>query len=135
MTYEAWEAAVPESIKRDPLWKMAVYRKALFPGRHCVAGRDSAGWRQTNHQPRGPTVPGSRINRRKYRRRLFQEQSKRPGAFLEYSLGSARESRGWYWKARHVLEAKVTDHRMELLSELIRLLLAMIRRPTSQEFG
>jgi len=55
--------------------------------------------------------------------------------FYEYSLGSARESRGWYWKGRHVLGDKVTAHRMELLSELIRLLLAMIHHPRDKTFG
>src|SRR5512139_2545087 len=46
--------------------------------------------------------------------------------FYEYALGSARESRDWYYKARHVLRAEVTAHRLELLTQIIRLLLTMV---------
>jgi len=46
--------------------------------------------------------------------------------FYEYALGSARESRGWYYKGRHLLASEVALHRMRLLTQIIRLLLAMI---------
>ena len=46
--------------------------------------------------------------------------------FYEYALGSARESRDWYYKGRHVLGQAVTDHRIKLASEIIRLLLTMV---------
>jgi len=46
--------------------------------------------------------------------------------FYEYALGSARESRDWYFKARHLLGEAVTEHRMNLQTEVIRLLLTMI---------
>ena len=47
--------------------------------------------------------------------------------FYEYALGSARESRDWYYKARHVLGEKVvTQHRSEFLTEIIRLLITMV---------
>ncbi len=46
--------------------------------------------------------------------------------FYEYALGSARQSRDWYFKARHVLSDTVFEHRLRLLTEVIRLLLTMI---------
>jgi four helix bundle protein len=46
--------------------------------------------------------------------------------FYEYALGSARESRDWYYKGRHVLEQPVVSHRLDLLSQIIRLLLVMV---------
>ncbi len=46
--------------------------------------------------------------------------------FYEYSLGSARESRDWYFKARHVLGERVFQHRLQLLTRVIQLLLTMI---------
>jgi four helix bundle protein len=46
--------------------------------------------------------------------------------FYEYALGSARESRDWYYKDRHVLGEIVTRHRLSLLTQIIRLLLTMI---------
>jgi four helix bundle protein len=45
--------------------------------------------------------------------------------FYEYALGSARESRDWYYKARHVLGESVMEHRLDLLANIIRLLLTI----------
>ena len=44
----------------------------------------------------------------------------------EYSLGSARESRGWYYRARHVLGSDVSCHRMDMLTEVIKMLLSIV---------
>ncbi len=46
--------------------------------------------------------------------------------FYEYALGSARESRDWYYKGRHILGPAVTTHRLSLLTQIIRLLLTMV---------
>ncbi len=46
--------------------------------------------------------------------------------FYEYALGSARESRDWYYKGRHILGLVVTTHRLSLLTQIIRLLLTLV---------
>lgn len=46
---------------------------------------------------------------------------------LEYALGSARESREWYWHGRHVLGAEATQEAISRLAEVIRLLLVYVR--------
>jgi four helix bundle protein len=46
--------------------------------------------------------------------------------FYEYALGSARETRDWYYKARQVLGQKVSQHRIDLHTQLIKLLITMI---------
>ncbi|HET7087773.1 MAG TPA: four helix bundle protein, partial [Anaerolineae bacterium] len=46
--------------------------------------------------------------------------------FYEYALGSARESRDWYYKSRHVLGDAVAMHRIHQATQIIRLLLTMI---------
>lgn len=46
--------------------------------------------------------------------------------FYQYALGSARESRDWYYKARFVLGNETFEHRVRVLTEIIRLLLTMI---------
>ena len=46
--------------------------------------------------------------------------------FYEYSLGSAREARGWYFNARFRLGENVAGHRTKLATHVIRLLLPMI---------
>jgi four helix bundle protein len=46
--------------------------------------------------------------------------------FYEYSLGSARESRGWFYRGRHVLGEKVFEHRAWMLTEIIKMLLTIV---------
>jgi four helix bundle protein len=46
--------------------------------------------------------------------------------FYEYALGSARESRDWYFKARHAMNENAYRHRTRLLTRIIQLLLKMI---------
>jgi hypothetical protein len=46
--------------------------------------------------------------------------------FWEYALGSAREARGWYFQSRHIISGEVALHRMKLLTQITRLLLAAI---------
>jgi len=57
----------------------------------------------------------------------YSKASKKDQArFYEYSLGSAREARDWYFKSRHVLGNEVALHRMRLLVSIIRTLLKLI---------
>ena len=42
--------------------------------------------------------------------------------FLRVSTGSARETRGWYYRGRHLLSPSVVEHRLNLVSEIIALL-------------
>ena len=46
--------------------------------------------------------------------------------YIEISLGSARESRDWYYKSRHVLPAEVIKQRMGLTTRIISMLAPMI---------
>jgi four helix bundle protein len=58
--------------------------------------------------------------------------------FYEYALGSARESRDWYFKGRHILDEAIVQARMEVITEIIRLLLTMVpqqRQYVLQEDG
>ncbi|HRQ23292.1 MAG TPA: four helix bundle protein, partial [Anaerolineales bacterium] len=46
--------------------------------------------------------------------------------FIEISLGSARESRDWYYKSKQALSAEVVKHRMGLITQIISMLTPMI---------
>jgi four helix bundle protein len=46
--------------------------------------------------------------------------------FYEYALGSAREARDWYFKAKYILGNAVVNHRIILITEIIRLLLTIV---------
>ena len=48
--------------------------------------------------------------------------------YYDYAISSARETRDWYFKARHLLSATVVAHRTSLVTQIIRLLLTMVSR-------
>ena len=126
MNYEEWVATVPEEIKADSLWRMTAYRLALFLG--------DLGWHDTVKLVRNRRLTG--LSDQLYRAlgsvsaNLAEGYSRGSGKdrarFYEYSLGSARESRDWYFKARHVLGEAVFQHRLQLLTRVIQLLLTTI---------
>ena len=126
MQYEEWEKSVPKVIRMDSLWKMKAYRLALFLGDlgwHDVTKlmQDRRTWALSNQLYRAVGSIGANLAEG-YSRGTGRDRAR----FYEYSLGSARESRDWYYKGRHILGESVMQHRLLLLTETIRLLLAMI---------
>ena len=126
MNYAEWLEDVPVSLRNDPLWSLESYRLALFVG--------DIGW---------PDVV--ELSKHDLTKRLASQlyaalgsisvnitegysRSKGPdrARFFEYALGSARESRDWYYKSRHILRAEVIQHRMTLLTQIIGMLVPTI---------
>jgi len=126
MNYADWQTLVPESITKDSLWKMTAYRLALFPS--DIAWADvtklSADSRTRGLSDQLFRAVGSISANfaEGYSRGTGRDRAR----FYEYALGSARETRDWYFKARHVLGPGVTEHRLNFLAEIIRLLLTMV---------
>jgi four helix bundle protein len=123
-----WESLVPQDLKNDVLWKVNAYGLALFLSE--IAWRDTAKILSTQ-DIRGrsladqlyPAVTSISANIAEgYSRSSGKERTH----FYEYALGSARESRDWYFGAHHILEDKVSNHRIELLTAIIQLLLVLI---------
>lgn len=126
MTYESWSNSVPVEIKDDPLWRMEVYRLSLFAGDlawHDVTRliQDKRTISLADQLNRAVGSVGANISEG-YSRQSGKDQAR----FYEYALGSARETRNWYYQGRHVLGEKVANHRIQLLTQIIRLLLAII---------
>lgn len=126
MNYETWIKAVPVEITGDSLWKMEAYRLALFLA--------DLGWRDVTKLLQDKRTIG--LSDQLYRAlgsiaaNISEGYSRGSGKdrarFYEYGLGSARESRGWFYKGRHVLGEAVAGHRIRLVTHIIRLLLAMV---------
>jgi four helix bundle protein len=126
MNFEEWEKGVPEAISADSLWRMKAFRSALWLS-------DIAWFDVTKLMQDRRTIA---LSDQLYRSlgsigaNLAEGYSFGTGRirarFYEYALGSARESRDWYFKGRQVLGEAVVGHRLQLLAEIIRLLLTMI---------
>ena len=126
MNYEEWVASAPAEISGDSLWKMEAYRLALFAadvGSHDVTrlmqDRRTLGLSDQLYRALGSISANLAEG---YSRGTGKDRAR----FYEYALGSARESRDWYFKSRHVLGESVTGHRLGLLTHIIRLLLTMV---------
>jgi four helix bundle protein len=125
-SYKEWEESVPEVMRVDSLWKMAAYRQALFLGDlawHDITklNQNKYVWELCNQLYRSVGSISANIAEG-----YSRGSGKNRARFYEYSLGSARESRDWYFKSRHLLDDEVFTHRLNLITEIIRLLLTMI---------
>src|SRR5437867_4320860 len=126
MTFKDWIEGVPAVIKGDAVWRVEAYRLALFA--FDLAWQDVAkliGDKRTvsladQLHPAVGAVSGDIAEG--YSRRSGKDQAR----LYEYALGSAREGRDWYYKGRHVLGEKVANHRIELLTQIIKSLLTII---------
>ncbi len=126
MDYRTWEESVPAAITRDALWKVQAYRLALFAA--------DIGWSDVNRL--GKDYRTRVISDQLYRalgsisaniaKGYSRKSGREKARFYEYALGSARESRDWYYKGRHMLGGDVAAHRLSLMVDIIRLLLAMV---------
>lgn len=126
MDYVDWERSVPSAITSDSLWKMQAYRRALYAA--------DIGWHDVTRlvRDRRTTSLADQLYRAlgSVSANLAEGYSRGTGKdrarFYEYALGSARESRDWYYRARHVLGETATIERLRVLSEIVRLLLVMV---------
>ena len=126
MTFDSWKEDVPDDICDDPLWGMRVYQLSLFAS--DVSWRDVGTLRNDDRTQsladqlyRSVGSIGANVAEG-YSRGTGKDRAR----FYEYALGSARESRDWYFKGRFVLGEDVAQHRLSFMTEIIRLLLTII---------
>lgn len=126
MTYEEWARGVSKTLTGDSLWRVQAYRLALYAA--------DLGWADVTRLQKD--VRTRALSDQLYRAlgsvsaNIAEGYSRGTGRdrarFYEYALGSSREARDWYYKARHILDDAVLPARMELQTQIIRLLLTMI---------
>lgn len=132
VNFESWERDLPRAITDDSLWRVQAYRLALFLADICwrdvtKLSQDHRTRSLADQLYRAVGSVGANIAEG-YSRNSGRDQAR----FYEYALGSARESRDWYFKARHVLGEEVIVHRLDLLAQIIRLLLKMVPQKRAQ---
>src|SRR5689334_2316843 len=126
MDYKTWEENVPEAYKADSLWKMTAYRRALYLSDLC--------WQDTQVllKDKRSIFIADQLSRAvgSISANLAEGYSRVSGKdralFYQYALGSAREARDWYFKARHTLGEETFHQRVQVLTEILRLLITMI---------
>ena len=126
MKYAEWIETVPAEITNDPIWKLEVYRLALFA--------DDIRWEDILKLSKEKLMfsIADQLHRSlgSISANLTEGYSRSKGLdrarYIGISLGSARESRDWYYKSRHVLSSEVSKHRMSLITHIIGMLTPMI---------
>jgi len=126
VNYQEWERTVSAAITGDSLWKMEAYRLSLFAGdlawedaTKLMRDRRTRGLSDQLYRAVGSVSANIGEG---YSRGTGRDRSR----FYSYALGSGREGRDWYYKGRHVLGESVTNHRLDLMTQIIRILLVMI---------
>ena len=122
MRYDEWQAGVPDNIKGDSLWKLEVYRLGLFIAdltwQDALILEKSFLTRGLADQLYRAVCSISTNIAEGYSRSTGRDRAR----FLEYSLGSAREARDWHYKSRQPLKEDVINHRIGLLTQIIKML-------------
>lgn len=122
MHFPDWEGSVSRSLKADPLWRMEAYRLSLFA---CDLGLTDARalWRDPLLRPQAVQLVRALGSVSANLEEGYSRSSGRDRVkHFEYSLGSARESRGWYWRSRSVLGHDLATAGMSTQTSIIRLL-------------
>ena len=118
-SYEEWLGQVLPSITGDPLWNFETYRKALF--------LSDLAWFDAEvllNDKRGRAIVWQLLDSAGSVPANIEEGFGRGfgrdyGRFLKISLGSARETRGWYYRGRHAFDLSVVEHRLQLANDII----------------
>ncbi len=132
MEYVDWEKTVHERIKQESIWQFWGYRKALFAYELVWQDCDIL-----NLDARGKAVAQQLIRSAgSVSANLEEGQGRGYGKqrdwFFKVAIGSARESKGWYWRAEHLLAKDILDHRLALFDEVLALLVTELQRQQSR---
>lgn len=133
MRFEEWVGTVPERVKAEACWRFEAYPKALYL--YELAWEDCAGLRQ---DARGRAVAEQMIRSvGSISANIEEGYARGVGGkdylyFLRVAEGSARESKGWYFRARLILGPEVIEARQALLDEILSLIVTEKRRHQSR---
>ncbi len=125
-SFEEWQRNVPTKIKSGSLWSFGVYPKSSFL--YELVWCDCELFKQ---DVRGRAIVDQIIRsagsicaniEEGYGRGFGRDYAH----FLNYALGSARETQGWYCRAMHLLAPAVLENRLNLIDEVIALLVRAI---------
>ena len=133
MNYQEWLTTVAPEITQDPLWKLEVYRLGLFV---AEIGWDDVVLLNKNSLTRDAADQILR-SLNSISANIAEGYSRSTGKdrarYFEYALGEAREAQDRYFKVRRVLKNEVVLHRIKLLTQIVKMLNALV--PTQRQQG
>jgi four helix bundle protein len=126
LSFEDWKKGVPETIQSERYWQLIAYQKAIYL--YDLIWQDTGSWLK---DPRGyelarQTVRSSGSICANIEEGFGRGIGKQLVYFYTVALGSARETKGWFYRAKAQLPADSLDHRLSLTSEIIALLITEI---------
>ncbi len=128
LTFEEWKLQVTETIRSENFWQMIAYQKALYLYELIWADteqwlKDIRGRELARQIIRSADSICSNIEEG-YGRGFGKEML----YFYRIALGSARETKGHYYRAKGLLRREALEHRLKLAGEVIALVLTEINR-------
>lgn len=125
MNIYEWAKSVPDEIVDDIPWKIEAYRISLYLSDLCWTDTFIIykSKRYTLADQLYRSISSISANIVEGYSRISQKDKVR---FYEYALGSAREGRDWYFKARHLFPNDTYTERIAMLTSVIKLLHKMI---------
>jgi four helix bundle protein len=127
-----WEHTVPPELTSDVLWKNAAYRLATFASDFIWSDIS-----RLAQDPRTGVIAGQLFRSvgsigANYSEGYSRGTDRDRCRLYEYSIGSARESRDWCYKGRHVIGPERTATLLSLLTRIIQLVTVTVVRERSR---
>ncbi|MEJ5239842.1 MAG: four helix bundle protein [Anaerolineales bacterium] len=127
LSFDEWQKTIPDYIRNDPLWESGYYRLALYL--YDLVWQDCG---LLKRDFRGREIAGQIIRSAGGICANLEEAYGRGVGTADYvrvmriALGEARETRGWYFRARRILPPELLSHRATLTGKLIAMLSSTI---------
>ncbi len=128
LPFEEWKSQLSPAIISERFWQLIAYQKALFL--YDLVWKDTSSWLSDirGHELARQIVRSTGSITANIEEGYGRGLGKQLVYFYSVSLGSARETKGWYYRAKAMITPKLLEERLALLSEIIALLITEINR-------